>query len=102
MAIGIFVNKSEKFAIAAVELKAPEEPGSYKETKNADKAESFSAEPIVIEGESAVRKSNRSIVSKADTSSPAMNILIKLMTIVSLVFAPVIMQYGGMVEVFMK
>ena len=33
-----------------------------------------------------------------DTSSPAMNILIKLMTIVSLVFAPVILQYGGIVE----
>ena len=31
-----------------------------------------------------------------DTSGPAMNILIKLMTIVSLVFAPVIAQYGGM------
>ena len=37
-----------------------------------------------------------------DTSSPAMNILIKLMTIVSLVFAPVIVQFGGMIEVFMK
>jgi len=30
-----------------------------------------------------------------DTSSPAMNILIKLMTVVSLVFGPVIYQYGG-------
>ncbi|MCY6958976.1 sodium-translocating pyrophosphatase [Clostridium brassicae] len=30
-----------------------------------------------------------------DTSGPAMNILIKLMTIVSLVFAPVIAAYGG-------
>lgn len=30
-----------------------------------------------------------------DTSGPAMNILIKLMTIVSLVFAPVIQNYGG-------
>lgn len=30
-----------------------------------------------------------------DTSGPSMNILIKLMTIVSLVFAPVIAQYGG-------
>jgi len=30
-----------------------------------------------------------------DTSGPAMNILIKLMTIVSLVFAPVILKYGG-------
>jgi K(+)-stimulated pyrophosphate-energized sodium pump len=30
-----------------------------------------------------------------DTASPAMNILIKLMTIVSLVFAPVILLYGG-------
>lgn len=30
-----------------------------------------------------------------DTSGPAMNILIKLMTIVSLVFAPVILNYGG-------
>ena len=30
-----------------------------------------------------------------DTSGPAMNILIKLMTIVSLVFAPVIATYGG-------
>ncbi|RXM77734.1 sodium-translocating pyrophosphatase [Clostridium tetani] len=30
-----------------------------------------------------------------DTSGPSMNILIKLMTIVSLVFAPVVLQYGG-------
>ncbi|MDU4961683.1 MAG: sodium-translocating pyrophosphatase [Sporomusaceae bacterium] len=30
-----------------------------------------------------------------DTSGPAMNILLKLMTIVSLVFAPVIQHYGG-------
>lgn len=32
-----------------------------------------------------------------DTSGPAMNILIKLMTIVSLVFAPVIASYGGLI-----
>ncbi len=32
-----------------------------------------------------------------DTSGPAMNILIKLMTIVSLVFAPLISQYGAVV-----
>ena len=31
-----------------------------------------------------------------DTSGPAMNILIKLMTIVSVVFAPIIAQYGGL------
>ena len=37
-----------------------------------------------------------------DTSSPAMNILIKLMTVVSLVFAPVIYQYGGILVKFMK
>jgi len=30
-----------------------------------------------------------------DTSGPSMNILLKLMTIVSLVFAPLILQYGG-------
>lgn len=30
-----------------------------------------------------------------DTSGPSMNILIKLMTIVSLVFAPIIVEYGG-------
>ena len=30
-----------------------------------------------------------------DTSGPSMNILIKLMTIVSLVFAPLILKYGG-------
>lgn len=30
-----------------------------------------------------------------DTSGPSMNILIKLMTIVSLVFAPLIVKYGG-------
>lgn len=30
-----------------------------------------------------------------DTSGPSMNILIKLMTIVALVFAPVIVEYGG-------
>jgi K(+)-stimulated pyrophosphate-energized sodium pump len=37
-----------------------------------------------------------------DTASPAMNILIKLMTVVSLVFAPVIYQYGGMISKFIK
>jgi K(+)-stimulated pyrophosphate-energized sodium pump len=38
-----------------------------------------------------------------DTSGPAMNILIKLMTIVSVVFAPLIAQYGGiLVNLFMK
>lgn len=31
-----------------------------------------------------------------DTAGPAMNILIKLMTIVSLVFAPIIVKYGGL------
>ena len=30
-----------------------------------------------------------------DTSGPSMNILIKLMSIVALVFAPVIVEYGG-------
>jgi K(+)-stimulated pyrophosphate-energized sodium pump len=30
-----------------------------------------------------------------DTSGPSMNILIKLMTIVSLVFAAVVLQHGG-------
>lgn len=36
-----------------------------------------------------------------DTSGPSMNILIKLMTIVSLVFAPVILKYGGiLLELF--
>lgn len=36
-----------------------------------------------------------------DTSGPAMNILIKLMTIVSLVFAPLIVEYGGiLLELF--
>lgn len=37
-----------------------------------------------------------------DTSGPAMNILIKLMTIVSLVFAPVILQYGGILLNLLK
>ncbi len=32
-----------------------------------------------------------------DTSGPSINILIKLMTIVSLVFAPVILEYGGII-----
>jgi K(+)-stimulated pyrophosphate-energized sodium pump len=36
-----------------------------------------------------------------DTSGPAMNILIKLMAIVSLVFAPVIVQYGGIIFKFL-
>ena len=31
-----------------------------------------------------------------DTSEPSINILIKLMTIVSLVFAPIFLQYGGL------
>ncbi|NLA78634.1 MAG: sodium-translocating pyrophosphatase [Erysipelothrix sp.] len=31
-----------------------------------------------------------------DTAGPAMNILIKLMTVIALVFAPFIMQYGGL------
>jgi K(+)-stimulated pyrophosphate-energized sodium pump len=33
-----------------------------------------------------------------DTSGPALNILIKLMTVVSLVFAPVIAQVGGLIK----
>lgn len=38
-----------------------------------------------------------------DTSGPAMNILIKLMTIVAVVFAPLIAQYGGiLVNLFIK
>ena len=37
-----------------------------------------------------------------DTSGPSMNILIKLMTIVSLVFAPVIVKYGGILLEFIK
>ncbi len=37
-----------------------------------------------------------------DTSGPAMNILIKLMTIVSLVFAPVFVKYGGMISHILK
>ena len=38
-----------------------------------------------------------------DTSGPAMNILIKLMTIVSVVFAPLIAEYGGIVvNLFIK
>ena len=37
-----------------------------------------------------------------DTSGPSMNILIKLMTIVSLVFAPVIIKYGGILLDFIK
>lgn len=37
-----------------------------------------------------------------DTSSPSMNILIKLMTIVSLVFAPVFVTHGCMIEAMMK
>ena len=35
------------------------------------------------------------VTHSKDTSGPSMNILIKLMTIVSLVFAPVVLQYGG-------
>lgn len=38
-----------------------------------------------------------------DTSGPSMNILIKLMTIVSVVFAPVIAEYGGLlIDLFLK
>ena len=37
-----------------------------------------------------------------DTSGPSMNILIKLMTIVSLVFAPVIVKYGGILLDLLK
>lgn len=37
-----------------------------------------------------------------DTSGPSMNILIKLMTIVSLVFAPVILEYGGILLNLLK
>jgi len=37
-----------------------------------------------------------------DTSGPAMNILIKLMTIVSLVFAPLIVKYGSIIVGYLK
>ena len=37
-----------------------------------------------------------------DTSGPSINILIKLMTIVSLVFAPVFMEYGGKILMFLN
>lgn len=37
-----------------------------------------------------------------DTSGPSMNILIKLMTIVSLVFAPVFVKYGGLLSHMLK
>ncbi|MBK5253086.1 MAG: sodium-translocating pyrophosphatase [Peptostreptococcaceae bacterium] len=37
-----------------------------------------------------------------DTSGPSINILIKLMTIISLVFAPVFMQYGGKILMFLN
>ncbi len=37
-----------------------------------------------------------------DTSGPALNILIKLMTIVSVVFAPLIVKYGGILLSFIK
>ncbi|MBQ6622772.1 MAG: sodium/proton-translocating pyrophosphatase, partial [Mogibacterium sp.] len=32
-----------------------------------------------------------------DTSGPSINILITLMTIVSLVFAPLVVQFGGLI-----
>lgn len=37
-----------------------------------------------------------------DTSGPSLNILIKLMTVVSLVFAPIILQYGGILTNLIK
>jgi vacuolar-type H(+)-translocating pyrophosphatase len=37
-----------------------------------------------------------------DTAGPAMNILIKLMTIVSLVFAPIFVKYGGLLLKILK
>lgn len=37
-----------------------------------------------------------------DTAGPSMNILIKLMTIVSLVFAPIFVKYGGLIERLLK
>jgi K(+)-stimulated pyrophosphate-energized sodium pump len=37
-----------------------------------------------------------------DTSGPSLNILIKLMTVVSLVFAPIILKYGGIILSFIK
>jgi K(+)-stimulated pyrophosphate-energized sodium pump len=37
-----------------------------------------------------------------DTAGPSMNILIKLMTIVSLVFAPLFVKYGGMLIKMLK
>lgn len=37
-----------------------------------------------------------------DTSGPSINILVKLMTIVSLVFAPIFLEYGGIILELMK
>jgi K(+)-stimulated pyrophosphate-energized sodium pump len=37
-----------------------------------------------------------------DTSGPSLNILIKLMSIVSLVFLPLIIEFGGILEVLLK
>ena len=35
-----------------------------------------------------------------DTSGPSMNILIKLMSVISLVLAPLFAKYGGWIDLF--
>lgn len=65
-------NNGEAFVLADILLCKPSEPAQYDEIKS-DSMQETKAEPIILEGEETLRKSNRSIVAKSDTSSLAVS-----------------------------
>lgn len=65
-------NNGEAFVLSDILLGVPSDPVSYAEA-NGDIKAMENAEPILLEGEEPFCKSNRSIVSKSDTSSLAVS-----------------------------
>lgn len=66
------INNGEAFVLADILLCKPSTPINYSKT-SADSKSEIKAEPIILEGEETLCKSNRSIVSKSDTSSLAVS-----------------------------